>query len=538
MDELINSFRKWTGSLTIVRLRRAHPYGLMTGSQAHPYGLMSRGGYHPPVSGIVYFAILFIYGLALIFFRNHMVTDFNKSFNEAINNQYTDWHPVIFTLIFAKLPIYIVEVLKLPIDLRHATFIFYEFFRALVLALAIFNIEKITNKKIAIISLLYYMFMPLSIHSIVSQTKGTAMGEFFILGFIILLNSIFIKNDDTKYVNDVNNINADIGLNNYKNDIENNKIIIKKIFQDILVGIFFALSLLMRKNGILFFVFVFLGMLFTLPKIKFARIILSLIVTTIIITKVIYSFFNITYMPKSHNTHEMLGLPLTVISAFMKYDEEDVDNDIKEFALELVNNDKSFYDGFNIKIGYNSVRWANGFDTNHTYEVFEKYSAKDVINFAYRLFLKNPKLAMRSIYNLTKGVYGFRNWQGITQQNGKILGKNLFINIYQFFLSLEVAFINLIIIIMIFAKKLYLIFIEEKNDAIDYKTKKILNKKNIFNLCMCLAVLGYNFGTMLLLSSADSTHYFMISSMVLPLIMISVYTKSIDNVGVSLRARF
>ena len=503
MNELINSFRKWMG-----------------------FNNNCRGGYHPPAPWIVYFAILFIYGLALIFFRNHMVTDFNKSFNEAINNKYTDWHPVIFTLIFAKLPIYIVEVLKLPIDLRHATFIFYEFFRAIVLSFALYNIEKYTSKKIAIITLLYYMFMPLSIHSIVSQTKGTAMGEFFILGFIILLNSIFIKNDDVKDVNAVNSINADIGLNNYKNDIENNKIIIKEIFQDILVGLFFALSLLMRKNGILFLAFVFLGMLFILPKIKFARILFSFIATTIIITKVIYSFFNITYLPKEHNTHELLGLPLTVISAFMKYDEEDVDNDIKEFALELVNNDKSLYDGFNIKIGYHSVKWNEKFNYDNAYRVFEKYSEVDVLNFLYRLFKKNPKLAMRSIVNLTKGVYGFRNWQGITKQNGKIIGKNLFINIYQFFLSLEVAFINLIIIIMIFAKKLYLIFIEDKNDAADDRIKRVLNKKNVFNLCMCLAVLCYNFGTMLLLSSADSTHYFMISSMALPLICISVFAPT------------
>lgn len=451
-----------------------------------------------PVSWFVYFAILFIYGLALIFFRNHMVADFNKSFNEAINNQYTDWHPVIFTLIFAKLPIYIVEVLKLPIDLKHATFIFYEFFRASVLAFAIYNIEKYVSKKIAVLTLLYYMFMPLSIHSIVSQTKGTAMGEFFILGFIILLKSICIKN---------------------------NKIDIKEVFRDILVGLFFALSLLMRKNGILFLAFVFLGIIFILPKNKWIRIIISFAATIIIITKVVYSFFDITYLPKSHNTHEMLGLPLTVISAFMKYDEEDVDSDIKEFALELVNNDTSLYDGFNIEIGYHSVKWNGKFNYDNAYKVFEKYSASDVLNFGFRLFLKNPKLAMRSIFNLTKGVYGFRNWQGITQQNGKILDKNIFINIYQFFLSFEVAFINLIIIIMIFAKKLYLIFIEEKNDAADYKTKKVFNKNNAFNLCMCLAVLCYNFGTMLLLSSADSTHYFMISSMALPLIVISVFVS-------------
>ena len=500
MNELINSFRKWMGS-------QAHPYELMAGSQAHPYGLMTgsqsdcRGGYHPPVSWIVYFAILFIYGLVLIFFRNHMVADFYKSFNEAINNKYTDWHPVIFTLIFAKLPIYIVEITKLPIDPKYATYIFYEFFRTLVLAFALYNIEKYVSKKIAILTLLYYMFMPLSIHSIVSQTKGTAMGEFFILGFIILLKSICIKNDDT----------------------ENNKIIIKEIFQDILVGLFFALSLLMRKNGILFLAFVFLGMLFTLPKIKFSRIILSFVVTIIIITKVIYSFFDITYLPKSHNTHEMLGLPLTVISAFMKYDEDDVDDDIKEFALELVDNDTSLYDGFNIKIGYHSVKWNDKFNYDNAYRVFEKYNAIDVVNMSYRLFLKNPKLTMRSIINLTKGVYGFRNWQGITQQNGKIISKNLFINIYQFFLSLEVAFINLIIIIVVFTKKLYLIFIEEKFDTVDNKTKKVLNKNNIFNLCMCLAVLSYNFGTMLLLSSADSTHYFMISSMALPLILINIY---------------
>ena len=468
-----------------------------------------------PISSVVYFAILFIYGLTLIFFRNHMVADFYKSFNEAINNQYTDWHPVIFTLIFAKLPIYIVEITKIPIDLKHATFIFYEFFRAMVLSLALYNIEKYISKKIAIITLLYYMFMPLSIHSIVSQTKGTAMGEFFILGFIILLKS-------KKDIKDVDVVNDDIGLKNNKNDI-------KEISCDILVGLFFALSLLMRKNGILFFAFVFLGMLFTLPKIKFSKIVLSFIATIIIITKVIYSFFNITYMPKAHNTHEMLGLPLTVISAFMKYDEEDVDSDIKEFALELVDNDTSLYDGFNIKIGYHSVKWNEKFNYDNAYKVFEKYTALDVLNMSYWLFLKNPKLAMESIINLTKGVYGFRNWQGITQQNGKVLSKNLFINIYQFFLSLEVAFINLIIIITIFVKKLYLIYIEEKLDIKDNKTKKVFNKKNVFNLCMCLAVLCYNFGTMLLLSSADSTHYFMISSMALPLIMISVYTKRVDN---------
>ena len=50
------------------------------------------------------FIILFVYGLIIILFRNHMVVDFYKSFTEAINNQYTNWHPVIFTLIFAKLP--------------------------------------------------------------------------------------------------------------------------------------------------------------------------------------------------------------------------------------------------------------------------------------------------------------------------------------------------------------------------------------------------------------------------------------------------
>ena len=505
MDELINSFRKWMGS-------QAHPYELMGGSHSSP--IQVNGGslnydekrntnvnsvgvsLRARPTHIVYFAILFIFGLSLIFFRNHMVADFYKSFIEAENNKYTDWHPVIFTLIFAKLPIYIVEVLKLPIDLKHATFIFYEFFRALVLSFAISNIEKFANKKIAIITLLYYMFMPLSIHSIVSQTKGTAMGEFFILGFIILLKSI-------------KDINADIDLNNNKNDTINSRTYFIEISRDILVGIFFALSLLMRKNGILFFAFVFLGIIFTFKKIKTIRIITSFVVTIIIITKVIYSFFDITYLPKAHNTHELLGLPLTVISAFMKYDEDNVDDDIKEFALELVDNDTSLYDGFNIKLGYHSVKWNEKFNYDNAYRVFEKYNAMDVVNMSYRLFLKNPKLAMISIYNLTKGVYGFRNWQGITQQNGKILSKNLFINIYQFFLSLEVAFINLIIIVSIFVKKLYMIF---------NKTKKVLNKKNIFNLCMCLAVLCYNFGTMLLLSSADSTHYFMISSMALPLI--------------------
>ena len=138
----------------------------------------------------------------------------------------------------------------------------------------------------------------------------------------------------------------------------------------------------------------------------------------------------------------------------MKYDIEDVDDYTYNFAKELVKDELEIYDGFNIDLGYHSVRWNPKIDYENIYKVFDKYSAIDIIKMAYNLSLKNPKLAIKSIINLTKGVYGFRNWQGITNKSGKILGKNTIISIYHFFLSLEVSFINLFVIATIFAKRL------------------------------------------------------------------------------------
>lgn len=423
------------------------------------------------------FIILFVYGLIIILFRNHMVVDFYKSFTEAINNQYTNWHPVIFTLIFAKLPTAIFG------NERVVTFVFYEFVRAVCISFCLCKMEKYASKKFAIISLLYYMFMPLSIHSVASQTKGTAMGEFFIVGFSLLLQ--YLYKDDNKKIN----------------------------ITDILVGILFALSLLMRKNGVLFFVFIFIGIYFIMPKKNYLRVVLSFIASILIITKVVYSFFAITNLPNSHNKHEALGVPLTVISAFMKYDIEDVDDYTYNFAKELVKDELEIYDGFDIDLGYHSVRWNPKIDYENIYKVFDKYSAIDIIKMAYNLSLKNSKLAIKSIINLTKGVYGFRNWQGITNKSGKILGKNFIISIYHFFLSIDVSFINLFVIATVFAKRL--LYIRKKDKTID--------KYKVFNLCLSLAILMYSFGTMILLSCSDATHYFMINSMFFPLYILCVY---------------
>ena len=432
------------------------------------------------------FIILFVYGLIIILFRNHMVVDFYKSFTEAINNQYTNWHPVIFTLIFAKLPTAIFG------NERIVTFVFYEFMRAICISFCLCKIEKYASKQFAIISLLYYMFMPLSIHSVASQTKGTAMGEFFIVGFSLLLQ--YIYKDENKKMN----------------------------ISDILVGLLFALSLLMRKNGVLFFVFIFIGIYFIVPKKNYLRVVLSFIASILIITKVVYSFFAITNLPNSHNKHEALGVPLTVISAFMKYDIEDVDDYTYNFAKELVKDELEIYDGFNIDLGYHSVRWNPKIDYENIYKVFDKYSAIDIIKMAYNLSLKNPKLAIKSIINLTKGVYGFRNWQGITNKSGKILGKNTIISIYHFFLSLEVSFINLFVIATIFAKRLLYIRKKDKVHSLD--------KKKTFHLCLSLAILMYAFGTMILLSCSDATHYFMINSMFIPLYILCVYSDNNINI--------
>lgn len=435
---------------------------------------------------MIYFVILFVYGLIIILFRNHMVADFNVSYNEAINNQYTDWHPVIFTLLFAKLPTAIFG------NERIVTFVFYEFVRAICISFCLCKIEKYASKKFAIVSLLYYMFMPLSIHSVASQTKGTAMGEFFIVGFSLLLQ--YLYKDENKKIN----------------------------ISDILVGLLFALSLLMRKNGVLFFVFIFIGMYFIMPKKNYLRVVLSFVVSILIITKVIYSFSTVTNLPNSHNKHELLGVPLTVISAFMKYDIEDVDDYTYNFAKELVNDKLEIYDGFNIDIGYHSIRWDTRFDHKHIYEVLDKYGTIDIVNVALNLTLKNPKLALKSIINLTKGVYGFRNWQGMTKTNGKILGKNSIISIYHFFLSLEVSFINLFVIVTIFAKRLLYIRKKDKVHSLD--------KKKAFNLCLSLAILMYSFGTMILLSCSDAAHYFMINSMFIPLYILCVYSDNNINI--------
>ena len=432
---------------------------------------------------LLFFVVPLILFLAkyIIYYPTAFSPDSIVQYQQILTDAYNDWHPVIQTLLFLKLPLLLTGGWIGSITL----FQIVEF--SVILAYALYTIRKHTNNLYAILAMLFILLNP--------QTTNMAMYPWkdvsFAMGALLLVTytlRIYFTSGEW----------------------------IKRPLNLIALFVTFALTTLMRHNAPLFTIPLFIAIFFLIHK-KRALLILGCAIVLVALIKI--PLYSALHVEKSEDRQiETLGLPMNIIGSVATYAPEDLDEETRTFiyqvASEEVWNEQYTYGD------YNSVKW----DERTNNEIIEEYGTGKVLSMALQCIKNSPKESLNGLIHLTDAVYTvcdhylyydlpmiFENDYDITQQgipklqefNEKMTYR---ISKYLPWIFMYLGSMHLVLLISVLAKCR-------------------LNKwKEWKKILLILPVFLYNFGTAILLTSAnDSSRFFYYTFLILPTLLVFLY---------------
>ena len=432
---------------------------------------------------LLFFLIPLILFLAkyIICYPGAFSPDSIVQYSQAISNQYNDWHPVIQTLLFIKLPLLLTGGWIGSI----ALFQIVEF--SVILAYALYTIRRHTNNLYAILAMLFIMMNPQTTNMAMYPWKDVsfAMGALLLITYTLRI-----------YFTSGNWIKRPLNLIAF-----------------ILTA---TLTTLMRHNALLFTIPLFIAIAFLIHW-KHALVILAGVIILIAAIKI--PLYSALHVEKSDSRQiETLGLPMNIIGSVATYAKEDLDEETRTFIYQVAP-EEAWEESYTYG-DYNSVKW----DDRTNNDIIEEYGAAKVLSMAWRCINNSPNVSLKGLIHLTDAVYTvcdnyryydipmiFENVYGTTQQGiPKLqeLNEKMTYRIYKGlpWIFMYLGSMHLVLLISALAK----CRLNQWNDW-----KKIL---------LILPVFLYNFGTALLLTSAsDSSRFFYYTFLILPTLLIFLY---------------
>lgn len=424
-----------------------------------------------------FFVLIYQY---IIYYPGRFSYDSVMQYQQAVNNSYNDWHPVIQTIFAFKIPLLLTGAWTGSIVL----FQLIEFFLIMIYAHRV--LLKHTNSLVAAVAVIYATLNPLTLNAIMCPWKDCS----FALGATLLtVFAIQIYFTDGKWI--------------------------KSIPNAAMFTIVFVLTTLFRHNALLFTVPLFFAVQFFFTK--KSRIVI-LLVAVLLIGGIKVPFYNALNVEQPNNRQvETLGLPMSVIGGVASESPELLDEETKEFVYRIA--PKEIWDSYNIKEGYNEIKVAGLTDDS----VIEEYGAVKVVKMMLKCFNNAPLISLRSLIYLTRPVYSIINdtvyetsaidTSALTngsETDGKGAKNTLYVFVL-LFLSIFISYgtLHLLLLFLILSK---------------YSLRKAEHLKKVLFI---LPVFAYNFGTMLLLSCAsDSIRLLYYSFLVTPLLIVFLLKDS------------
>ena len=417
----------------------------------------------------------------IIYYPGAFSPDSFNQYQQVLTSSYNDWHPVIQTLLFIKLPLLLTGGWIGSITL------FQIIVFSVILAYALYTIRKHTNNLYAILAMLFILLNP--------QTTNIAMFPWkdvsFSMGALLLVTyalRIYFTSGDW--------IMRPINL--------------------VAFIITAALTTLMRHNALLFTIPLFIAIAFF---INWKRTLVFLTGAIILIVAIKIPLYSVLHVEKPEDRQiETLGLPMNIIGSVATYAPEQMDEETRSFVYQVapaeVWEEKYTYGD------YNSVKW----DDRTNNDIIEEYGAARVLSITLHCLKNSPTTSLKGLIHLTDAVYTVcddyryydipkihNNAYGITQQGiPKLQEANdkLTYNINKRlpWIFMYLGSMHLVLLISILAKC-------RLNKWRDWK--KIL---------LIMPVFFYNYGTALLLTSAnDSSRFFYYTFLILPILLIFLY---------------
>lgn len=324
----------------------------------------------------VTFIILMIYFIGQ--YPGGASPDTINQYAQAIGDkQYSDWHPVLHTLLFFTIPLKIIP-----------NFGFVVFLQLLYFSIAFGYLIHVLNKNgcpiiAQIILCCFVWFNPILVTNLMYPWKDVAL-------------TIFLTVCVAQYIQIV------VSKGEWLRDSKN-------MFLFCIVMVF---STYMRHNAILFTIPLLLIVLFYVLSDKMMRLrVASLVIAGFVLIKLLYAVMDVE--KPDRRIVETIGLPATIWCNVMKKNNDalpiETQNIMYEFATQ------EMYEEYYTTGNFNSIKWPRKIDI---YKI-DSLSYTDVIKYTWECFKYAPKESYEALVRLTNLVWGI-NSQGVPEQVGII----------------------------------------------------------------------------------------------------------------------
>ena len=431
-------------------------------------------------------AVFLLYYVA--FYPGSFVDDSFDQYQQALTNQYNDWHPVLQTLLAIKLP------LLLTGGWVGSIMLFQILAFAAALGYSFTVMAGIAGRRFTLVAMAYILLNPLTGNMATYPWKDTTLA----IGALLSV-ACAVRIFDT----------GGSWLRSWRNFA--------------LFAAALAVTTVCRHNGILFTAPLLLAVFFQSDRKRVLALALAVAAAVLLVKGPLYAVLQVE--KPGNRQVETLGLPMTVIGGAVTMAPEQTDPDILEFAFRVAPEEvwqESFHRG-----NFNSVKWESVSDLS----VIEEYGAGRVFNMTWRCIRNTPYVSLASVLQLTEGLYAFTGLHpaSVTPAvSSNPYGLELsplvpaayeFINAAQSYITrflphvfLYYGAVHLLLILAVLAKC-------RLNRLRDWK--KIL---------FVLPVFCYNYGSALLLSGYDDIpRYFYYTLPVLPLLLLFFFRE--EKVG-------
>lgn len=397
-----------------------------------------------------------------------------SQYAQAVTGEYNDWHPVLHTLIFFTLP--------LKLTGKAASIVLFQvIYFAAVLTYFSVSICRYFGIKVALIANAYIILNPF--------TGAIAMFPWKDIGFAIvalfIATSVFnIYFSKSEYLKTTRNL--------------------------VLFVIMLALCTIFRHNAILYTLFVIIGVWSYSGRKLGARIALLTLVLIIGVKGPLYIALGVHYAGKRNA--EIMGVPLTIMANVAKEGTDGLSQPAIDFIFSIATEEQ--YKEYYITGNFNSIKW-NGVDLS----IVEQTGIIDILFMTGECIVKQPVSSAKAFFTLTDMVYALggkndyeifpkvaENNYGIEYRGNQELVK-LLDNYKLVFKNTPLKFFTYIgsTVFLMLAFILGRCSFFRKSDW-----KKIL---------LCIPILIYDFGTMLLLTGLD-LRFFFVSFLVCPIVIL------------------
>ncbi len=393
---------------------------------------------------------------------------------QAVSGEYDSWHPIWHTLVFFTLPyrltgrpesVVVFQMICFSLGMGYMFMVLYRYVGVLFASLA--YIYVILNPFTGFILLFPFKDNPFAIAGVVSAAMAAAI--------------IF---SDGEWAG--------------------------KWYKGALLGFMLANATLFRHNGVLFSGFMLVALLFNMKFRRWIAVAAGFLLTLLIIQGPVYHMID-AHMSETEVVHTV-GFPMSVIGNAVKETPEVIDQDIVEFAYSYA--PREVWEERYNRGNFNLMKYGGAQNP----EVIEEAGVTKIVGMAARCFIQSPQASMDAVFALTDFVYGLdvQDKADIDIMKNTIIendfgldhkGSPALANLFDKYASVfkfggknffrKLGFGILLVIVVILSRLRW-------TSAESWK-----------RALMCLPILVYDFGTMLLLSGHDA-RFFFISFLVCP----------------------